>query len=292
VILPVGVGRLEVAPRQTTEECVVHARERAFDGQTFTYDVEVKGTDGSLWERWSGLRLRVIDGTAFQGPWAAALVGPYVERRVRELLPGSAISVTAERDAAACERRLRSDRAIRSLLGRNVKVARRPDGRPEVSSRQHVSVSHCRELTLAVAGGRQLACDVEEVETRGASVWGDLLGPEGFALASTVARLSGDGLDGAATRVWTARECLKKAGASDAAPLTLASVEGDGWVKLESSHYLVMTYAAELIGSEKQLIFTVLAGDAARGEGEKDDGQRAPLVKSSRGALRFEDAGL
>jgi enediyne polyketide synthase len=291
-ILPVGVERLEVAPRQTAEDCTVHARERAFDGQTFTYDVEVKGTDGRLWERWSGLRLRVIDGAAFQGPWAAALVGPYVERRVRELIPGSAISVAVERDASAVERRLRSDRAIHRLLGRNVRVARRPDGRPEVSSRQHVSVSHCRDLTLAVAGGRQLACDVEEVEARGDSVWRDMLGAEAFALASAVARLSGEGLDGAATRVWTARECLKKAGASDAAPLTLASVDGDGWVRLESRPYIVMTYAAELNGSEKKLIFTVLAGQAALCEEEKDDGPRAPLVASSRGALRFEDAGV
>lgn len=307
-ILPVGVGRLEVGPRQTTEDCVVHARERAFDGQTFTYDVEVKGTDGSLWERWSGLRLRVIDGAGFQGPWAAPLVGPYVERRVRELIPGSAISVAVEQDGSAGERRLRSERAVRRLLGRNVKVTRRPDGkpelqdegrpelqpdgRPEVSSRQHVSVSHCRDLTLAVAGGRPLACDVEEVEARGASAWRDLLGPEAFALASTVARLSGESLDEAATRVWTARECMKKAGASDAAPLTLASVEGDAWVTLESAPYLVMTYAAELSGSEKKLIFTVLAENRPRGVDDTDEGPRVLPVSASRGSLRCEDASL
>ena len=110
--------------------------------------------------------------------------------------------------------------------------------------------------------------------------------------SASVARLSGEGLDGAATRVWTARECLKKAGASDAAPLTLASVEGDGWVRLESRPYHVMTYAAELNGSEKRLVFTVLAVDAARDEDEKDDGVCAPLVASSRGALRCEDAGI
>jgi enediyne polyketide synthase len=291
-ILPVGVGRLEVAPRQTTEECIVHARERAFDGQTFTYDVEVKGTDGGLWERWTGLRLRVIDGAVFRGPWAAPLVGPRVERRVRELVPGSAVSVAVELDASAGERRLRSDRAIRRLLGRNVKVTRRPDGQPEVSSRQHVSVSHCRDLTLAVAGGRRLACDVEEVESRGASAWRDLLGPEAFALASTVARLSGESLDAAATRVWTAKECLKKAGASVAAPVTLGSIDGDEWVTLESPPYLVLTYAAEMIGSEKKLIFTVLAGNAPRGEEEEDGGPRALIAPAPHGRLRCKDAGL
>ena len=63
-------------------------------------------------------------------------------------------------------------------------------------------------------------------------------------------------------------------------------------MRLESRPYLVMTYAAELNGSEKRLIFTVLAGQAALCEDEEDDGPRAPLVASSRGALRFEDAGL
>jgi len=299
-ILPVGVGRLEVAPRQTNGDCVVHALERAFDGQTFTYDVEVKDADGRLWERWTGLRLRMIDGAAFRGPWAAPLVGPYVERRVRGLIPGSAVSVVVELDATAGERRPRSERALRRLLGGSVRVARRPDGRPElltddgpeVSSRQHVSVSHCRDLTLAVAGGRRLACDVEEVGARDASVWRDLLGPEAFALASTVARLAGESLDAAATRVWTAKECLKKAGASDAAPLTLGSIEGDGWVTLESPPYLAVTCAAEMIGLEKRLIFTVLEVSAPRGEEEEGDGPRAPLVVPSRGALRCEDAGL
>jgi enediyne polyketide synthase len=299
-ILPVAVGRLEITPRQTTDECVVRAREKAFDGRTFTYDVEVSGTDGTLWERWSGLRLRAIDGAAFRGPWAAPLVGPYVERCMRELVPGSAVSVAVECDASAGERRLRGDRAVRRLLGRNVKVMRRPDGKPEMqddgkteaSSRQHVSVSHCGDLTLAVAGGRQLACDVEAVEARGASVWRDLLGPEAFALASATERLAGETLDDAATRVWTARECLKKAGVSEAAPFTFASADGDGWVTLESPPHLALTYAAEMIGSEKKLIFTVLAAREPRGEEDEDEAPRVIPVPAPHGHLRCEDAGL
>lgn len=309
-ILPVGVGRLEVAPRQTTEGCVVNARERAFDGQTFTYDVEVSGPDGSLWERWSGLRLRVIDGTAFRGPWAAALVAPYVERRVRELVAGSEVSVAVEIDDSHVERRLRSEYALRRLLGLNVKVTRRPDGKPELPSRQHVSLSHCGDLTLAVAGRRRLACDVEAIEARGSLVWRDLLGAESFALAELVARLAGESLDAAATRVWTARECLKKAGASEFAPLTFGSVEGKGWVTFESAPYTAATYSAALLGSEKELVFAVLAAaapsvedeanaplvegeaNATRVEDEEDEAMRAPIANVGRGVLRCEDAGL
>jgi enediyne polyketide synthase len=288
-ILPVGVERLEVAHVQTTAECVVSARERDYDGQTFTYDVEVKETDGRLLERWVGLRLRVIEGAAFRGRWAAPLLGPYVERRMKELLDGDEVSVAVEQDTAVGERRLRTDSAVRRMLGRDARVARRPDGKPELSSRQHVSASHSRDLTLVIAGGRRLACDVEAVETRDAGVWRDLLGTESLALAELVARLSGEALDSAATRVWTTRECLKKAGASEAAPLTFGSADGGACVTFESPTYFALTYSAELSGREESFIFTVLA---ERAHERVDDEPRAPFATTHRDAVRCEDASL
>jgi enediyne polyketide synthase len=292
VILPVGVERLEVAHGQTSADCVVSAREREHDGQTFTYDVQVNEADGRLLERWVGLRLRVIAGADFHGPWPASLLGPYIERRMKEMLGGDALFVAVEQDAAAVERRMRTDRAIRRMLGRDAKVARRPDGKPELSSRQHVSASHSSDLTLVVAGGRRLACDCEAVEARDACVWRDLLGAESFALAELVARLSGEALDSAATRLWTARECMKKAGASDIAPLTLGSADGGAWVTFESPTYSVPTYSAQLLGREGSFIFTVLAKTAADGKDEEGEEARSPLAVTSHVALRCEDAGL
>ncbi|HEV2863841.1 MAG TPA: SDR family NAD(P)-dependent oxidoreductase [Pyrinomonadaceae bacterium] len=257
-ILPVGVARLEVAPHQSTGECLVRASERAFDGQTFTYDVEVRGEGGSLWERWEGLRLRVIGGAEFRGPLAAPLLGPYVERRVGELMPGADVSVAVEQDGSVAERRARSDRAVGRLTGPGVRLTRRPDGKPELSSGRHVSLSHCGDLTLAVTGGRGLACDVETVAARGASLWRELLGAEPFALAELTAREAGESLDSAATRVWTAKECLKKAGAADDAPLTLGPVESGSWVVFEAASYTALTCAAEVVGFESKLVVTVL----------------------------------
>lgn len=288
-ILPVGVERLEVAHEQTTAECVVSAREREYDGQTFTYDVEVKEMDGRLLERWVGLRLRVIEGAAFRGRWAAPLLGPYVERRMKEMLDGDEVSVAVEQDTAVGERRLRTDSAVRRMLGRDARVARRPDGKPELSSRQHVSASHSRDLTLVIAGARRLACDVEAVEARDAGVWRDLLGTESFALAELAARLSSETLNAAATRVWTTRECLKKVGASEAAPLTFGSADGGAWVTFESPTYSAQTYSAELSGREGSFIFTVLAERAPERE---DDEARAPFAATQRDALRCEDASL
>ena len=259
-ILPVGVERLEVAPHQSTDDCLVHARERSFDGQTFTYDVEVRGTDGRLWERWEGLRLRAVGGAAYQGQWAAPLLGPHLERRVREFVPGSGIRVVVEQDASVVERRQRSERAVRRLVPSGVRLTRRPDGKPELSSRQHVSLSHARDLTLAVVDGQPLACDAEAVAPRSPSVWRDLLGPERFALAELLTQLAGDELDVACTRVWAAGECVKKVGAAGAVPLTLAEVADGGWVSLNAPPHLLVTYPAEMLGSGEKLVFAVLAG--------------------------------
>jgi enediyne polyketide synthase len=147
-------------------------------------------------------------------------------------------------------------------------------------------------LTLVVAGGRRLACDGEAVEARDARVWRDLLGSESFALAELVARLSGEALDSAATRVWTARECMKKAGASEATPFTLGSADGGAWVTFESPTYSALTYSAQLLGREGSFIFTVLAETAADGEDEEGEEARAPLAVTPRVVLRCEDAGL
>lgn len=297
-ILPVGVERLEVAHVQTTSDCIVSARERGYDGQTFTYDVEVREMGGRLLERWVGLRLRVIDGATFRGRLPAPLLGPYVERRMKELCDDNTICVAVERDTSNAERRQRTARAVRRMLGPEAKLARRPDGKPELaspsslSSKLHVSASHSNDLTLVVACARKVACDIEAVEARDACVWRDMLGAESFALAEQFARLSHEALGSAATRVWAARECMKKAGASEAAPLTLGTSGGGAWATFESPTYSVMTYSAELMGREESLIFAVLAETTAAVEDEEAEGTSAPLAVTSGVALRCEDAGL
>lgn len=271
-ILPVGVSRLKIAPGQTTEGCFVHARERAYDGRTFTYDVEVTGLDGSLWECWQGLRLQVVGGASFQGEWAGALLGAYLERRIRELGSAASVAVAIEQDATAPEPHLRSERAIERLLGPAVRLLHRVDGKPELTNGQHVSLSHALDLTFAVIADEPLACDVEEVAAHSATVWRDLLGRDRFALAETVARLTADDIAVAATRVWTASESLKKIGAAGDAPLTFASVTDDAWVLLASPPYHALSYQARMLGSEKKLIFTVLIRKPCESAGCEDAG--------------------
>jgi enediyne polyketide synthase len=76
---------------------------------------------------------------------------------------------------------------------------------------------------MAVAGRTPVGCDLELVVTRPPEIWCDLLGVEHFKLAELVSRETQDTLDLAATRVWTAAESLKKAGAGTTAPLLFST---------------------------------------------------------------------
>jgi enediyne polyketide synthase len=183
-------------------------------------------------------------------------LGPYLERRLRAVAPGAAVTAVVERNAEA-DRQARSDLAIQRAVGERVAVSRRPDGRPEVAGGQAVSVSHAGELTLAVAAPQgPLGCDLEPVTARAESLWQDLLG-ERFDLVKVVAQAAKEDQDSAATRVWAAGECLKKAGAALDGPLTLASAEAEGWVMLAAGSLVVATLAAPVQSRPEPLVLAV-----------------------------------
>ena len=68
------------------EQLTLHAVERVRDGDTYTYDLDVRDSKGSLVERWEGLRLHAVRKPGGAGPWVPALLGPYLERQAAPFL--------------------------------------------------------------------------------------------------------------------------------------------------------------------------------------------------------------
>lgn len=256
-LLPVGVEKFVPAVGGTSEPRFVHARERSREGDTFIYDVQVIDVQGCLLERWEGLRLQRFSGAPIQARWVETLLGPYLERRVNELIPETAVSIVVEHDSKI-DLGARSDRAIQWAVGTPVSVLRRPDGKPEVSNGMEVSVAHSGDTTIAVAGRGPLGCDIESVMNRLSSMWRALLGPERYALAELVAREAGEDEATAATRVWSATECLKKAGTMVGAPLVFVSSMSDGWVKLAAGSLIITTVVVQVRGDPNRLAITLL----------------------------------
>ncbi|WP_249267845.1 SDR family NAD(P)-dependent oxidoreductase [Microcystis aeruginosa] len=253
-LLPVGIERLTIYRLATSETCLVVAKERQRSGDTFIYDLQVLTPDGEVLERWEGLTLQIVQLRDTRQAWVAPLLAPYLERQIREFIPTAEVAISIDSDGTV-ERRVRSDRAL--LVGQEAMLTRRPDGKPELTNGKAVSVAHAGDLTLVVTGAGSLGADVESVVSRSVAVWRDLLGGERFALAEAIASQAQEGLDTAATRVWTASECLKKAGATVNAPLTLLKAdEREVW--LESGEMAIGTFAVCVGQAENQLNFAVL----------------------------------
>ncbi|GAA1011001.1 polyketide synthase [Acrocarpospora pleiomorpha] len=250
-LLPQGIDRVHAAPASGPMR--YSAVERARDGDTYIYDIVVRDTSGRPVERWDGLRLRAVRKGDGRGPWAPALLGPYVERMLDDLI-GANVAVAVEPGG---ERRAATAVAVGRASGGPVEIRYRPDGRPEIDGGT-ISAAHGAGLTLAVRAEGPLGCDVEPVAERSPETWAGLLG--GHApLAGLVAAETGDSADAAGTRVWSALECLQKAGLTAAAPLTLARAGRDPWVVFASGSLRIATLLTSVRGHHEPVVLAVLA---------------------------------
>jgi enediyne polyketide synthase len=102
-----------------------------------------------------------------------------------------------------------------------------------------------------------VACDAEAVAARPAEEWRGLLGAHD-PLARLVATESGEKADTARTRVWATIECLRKAGLSADAPLTLTPAGRDPWKVFASGGLRVATVAVTLRDASAPVVFAVL----------------------------------
>jgi enediyne polyketide synthase len=142
-------------------------------------------------------------------------------------------------------------------LGLPALLRHRPDGRPELAGAPAVSASHGAGLTLCVVGAGTVGCDVEPVAGRPTTAWRELLGPH-TALAKLIESETGEGFDTAATRVWTAAECLQKACLPPGSPLTLTPARQDGWTVLASGALRIATLATTLRDAPDPVVFAIL----------------------------------
>jgi enediyne polyketide synthase len=262
-LLPIGIERVYPCGQRQDAlgELRFCASERYRDGDTYVYDIAVRTDAGRTVERWEGLSLRAVRKRDGRGPWVAPLLGSYLERTLEELL-GVRIAVAVEPysspDLGRRERRSATALAAWRALDHRVRVRYRPDGRPEIDGDQQISASHGAGVTLCVASGATVSCDVELVTGRQAAEWDGLLGPHA-SVAQLIAGQPGEGLDTASTRVWSAVECVAKAGLPASAPISLASERRDAWRVFASGALRIATLVTTLRDVPGQVVFAVLA---------------------------------
>ncbi|APU15745.1 type I polyketide synthase [Actinoalloteichus fjordicus] len=300
-LLPQRIERLHLADRNTEapEYVVLDARERSQDGDSHTYDLDLRDPDGILLERWEGLVLRAVARRDGAGPWAPALLGSHLERSLERVL-GSAPSVVVEPDPLGgghggaagpgaervVGRRELTEIAASRALDRRVRVHHRPDGRPEIEdgldaaqdlvvedgpglpetargsagTTIEMSASHGAGLTMVVAGAGPLGCDVEPAVERSEADWAGLLGPALLAVRDLVGAEADENRSVAGTRVWAALECARKAG-STSITLTVDRSRPDGWTVFSSGRSRIATWVTTVDDRPDPVVFAVLVGE-------------------------------
>ncbi|MER6408096.1 type I polyketide synthase [Streptomyces viridosporus] len=264
-LLPSGVERIHAlgSGEHVPDRLRYTAVERSRDGDTYVYDIAVRDENGVVVERWDGLTLHAVRKTDGSGPWVAPLLGPYLERSLEDVT-GSRIAVAVEphgdapAGSVAQRRGFTADAAARAL-GSPVAVRHRPDGRPELEPDRHLSVSaaHGLGVTLSAVSDTEVACDIEAVSMRSAHEWRGLLGEHAVA-AELVAKETGEAPDTAATRVWGAVECLRKAGIMAGAPLTVLPRRKDAWVVFAAGDLRIATFVTALRDALEPAVFAFL----------------------------------
>jgi enediyne polyketide synthase len=243
-VLPTGVDSVLGNASWTATSAVVRAAERERDGDDFIYDVQVEDSSGCICERWSGLRLHAVAPIEMQRPWPTALLAPYIERRLADILPSGELSValneTAPNQDSKCS-------------------CHRPDGKPEEHSGTHLSRSHCAGLILTARSRQPVGCDMELCADRSEASWNGLLGEHWLSLAQMTRAESNIPMQDAATQVWTLKESLRKCGASFDQHLQIQTRTSDGWTILSSEGLQAATFRTSVQGSEDGIAFAFLS---------------------------------
>ncbi|MGW2222967.1 SDR family NAD(P)-dependent oxidoreductase, partial [Nonomuraea sp. NPDC001684] len=245
-LLPTGIERVHPAGAALSgaDEVRYCASERSRDGDAYVYDVAVRTKDGEVVERWEGLRLQAVRKKGGAGPWAAPLLGPYLERTLEDLT-GARVAVVVEPGEGT------GDLAV-ARLGT-------AEGVRTVSA-------HVPGLTVCVAAPEPLSCAVEPVTPAGSGDPGDRDGGR-HALAGEIAAASGEDADTARARARAALACLRTTGteggteggtaAGTDAPLAVARAAADGWVVLTGGGAAVATLATRVHGLPAPVVVAI-----------------------------------
>jgi enediyne polyketide synthase len=264
-LLPSGIERVYPGGAGLADagELRYCATERGRDGDSYIYDIALRTHAGEVVERWEGLCLRAVRKGGGGGPWLPALVGPYLERAVEDLV-GMRVAVAVEPyqgDSAmpVGERREHTAIAVGRALGYRARVRYRGDGRPEIDGGQAISASHGAGVTLCVVAAGLVGCDVEPVAHRQRPAWAQLLGSHA-PVAGQAEIQSGESHDTSCTRVWTAIESMRKAGLPTLAPITLGTGGPGDWTVFVAGSLRIATLVTTLRDAPDPVVFAVLAG--------------------------------
>lgn len=242
-VVPISVAAIESGVLAATGPHTTLASEVEDRGEELVYDLSIFDQQGRLVERWRQLALRVVGEPRTLPFQAPPVLGSFFERRLAAILPDAQCRVSL---LPSVRRRARS-----------VDPEHRPDGQRDPQGERFRSAAYGGGWQLAVSSVSPVGCDLQNVLRKDAGGWAQLLGEDGLELAEAIARVVGEPRDSAATRVWAAREALKKSGFAWPPPLVVDPGSTACWTTLCAADATVFSSCTEAAAGAASLCAAV-----------------------------------
>ena len=250
-VVPTRVDEIRVFANLAASEVMVQAMERSSGGGAFVYDLDLLDTGGRILEQWRGLTLRQVASETLTSVRAVGLIGPYLERRLGEIVPQAGIKIA-----------FRGDSSETASMLKPLRVTYRVDGKPEGYTNgdqrreTFVSAAHSGRFRIAVSGRSAIGCDLERIVPHDDEEWRDLLGPEHFAFWNHLARESPQPAE-IGTRLWSVRESLIKLGIHLPPLLRVSAELPDGWIEFAAQDRRIQTCIIKPDGEPSPFVFAI-----------------------------------
>lgn len=235
-VIPVSVDEIALSALNPGQSYRVFATEIADLGTELIYDIVIFDDTGKIVEHWRGLKLRAMGPPANLKLTALPLIAPFVERKMATERPGAdlRISVFPFQDRWQNRHNRKND-------------TYRPDGKPDPSENARFrSASYCEDWKCVVDSAQSVGCDLQNVLQKSEADWRALLGENAIARATFIQKTFAEPLNLSATRIWSVREALKKAGLNSHAPLVFDPASTQNWIRFHCGDTTVISCATDV----------------------------------------------
>lgn len=228
-VIPMAVERILTGQLNPAQTYQMVAQEIADNGNELIYDMQICDQQGRVVEHWHRLKLRVLANVANLNLNWPPMMASFFERQLASDFAKAGVTISIEPSTSP----------IRSAT---MDAWHRPDGKPDPKSPQMWQSSAYDGVWKLTSGAAcPLGCDLQSVLHKTAKDWLQLLGQNNYSLATTIMNLTNESLDSAATRVWSAREALKKAGCAPNLPIVADPSSSARWLRLSAGDVVVFS---------------------------------------------------
>lgn len=247
IVIPINVEYIDVGVLDSRQSYSMYALEIEDRIDELVFDLTIFDRDNRPVEFWRRITVRVVGEPPSLSLNSPPLMASFFERRIAEIKPQAGLKVAIK--STENEPKIRTT-AIRQ--------SHRPDGKPDLlNDSRFQSTSYSGGWKLEIDGATPVGCDLQCVMRLNARDWKSILDKEGFKLAEVVTSTTRGQMDISATRVWTARESMKKIGLSSDAPLVVEPDSSSQWVVFNSGNITIYSSLIDSTNIEEVICIAV-----------------------------------